>query len=94
MKIFSYYNIELQGKKVVVLGRSNIVGKPVVNLLINAGATVTSCNSQTPDISEFTKNADIIISATGQAGIISANIVRKDTVIIDVGFSLVDGKIT
>ena len=94
MKIFSYYNIELLGKKVVVLWRSNIVGKPVVNLLIHAGATVSNCNSHTPNIAEYTKNADIVISATGQAGIISAEMVQKDAVIIDVGFSLIDGKIT
>ncbi|MDA9129131.1 bifunctional 5,10-methylenetetrahydrofolate dehydrogenase/5,10-methenyltetrahydrofolate cyclohydrolase [Candidatus Gracilibacteria bacterium] len=93
MKIFSYYDIELLGKKVVVLGRSNIVGKPMVNLLINAGATVTNCNSHTQNISEFTKDADIIISATGQSGIITADIVKKDAVIIDVGFSVIDGKL-
>lgn len=93
MKIFSYYNIELSGKKVVVLWRSNIVGKPVMNMLVNSGATVSSCNSQTPNISEYTKNADIIISATGQAGIISANMVHKNAVIIDVGFSVLNEKL-
>lgn len=64
MKIFEYYDIQLSGKKVVILGQSNIVGKPMALMCINAGATVTSCNHKTPDISLYTQEADIIISAT------------------------------
>ncbi len=94
MKIFSYYNIDLRWKKVVILGQSNIVGKPMALMCINAGATVSSCNHSTPDISLFTREADIIISATGQARLIHAKIVKKDTIIIDVGFSIINGKIS
>ena len=66
MKIFEHYDISLSGKNVVVLGQSNIVGKPMAVLCISAGATLSSCNHLTADISVYTKGADIIISATGQ----------------------------
>lgn len=94
MEILKKYNIQLKGKKVVVIGRSNIVGKPVALLCINAGATVISCNSHTPDISHYTRDADIIISATGQAWIIKASMISPLCVVMDVWFSIVDGKIT
>ncbi len=93
MKLFQEYNISLSGKKVVVLGQSNIAWKPMAQMCINAWATVTSCNHLTPDISLFTKTADVIISATGVVWLITPEIVWKNCVIIDVGFSVVDGKI-
>ncbi len=93
IKICSYYDISLKWKQVVVIWRSNIVGKPLVNLLISTGATVINCNSKTPDISLYTKTADIVISAVGKPGLISPDIVKEDAVIIDVGFSIIDGKI-
>lgn len=93
MKIFEHYNISLSGKNVTVLGQSNIVGKPIAQLCINAWATVTSCNSKTKHLSEHTSHADIIISATWRAHLITPDMVRKDCIIIDVGFSVVDGKI-
>jgi methylenetetrahydrofolate dehydrogenase (NADP+)/methenyltetrahydrofolate cyclohydrolase len=93
MKIFEYYNIALSGKNIVVLGQSNIVGKPMAQMCINSGATVTSCNHLTPDITLYTQQADIIISATGHVGLITPSIVKSDTVIIDVWFSVIDGKI-
>ena len=93
MKILEYYDIPLRAKKVVVIGRSNIVGKPLTNLLIHSGATVTSCNSSTPDISEFTSHADIIISAVWKPNLIQKEMVSKHATIIDVGFSVLDGKI-
>lgn len=93
MEIFKEYNISVIWKKVVILGRSNIVGKPLALLCINAGATVISCNSHTPDVSLHTRTADIIICATGQPHILSADMISKNAVIIDVGFSVVDGKI-
>ena len=64
MKIFEYYDIPLSGKNIVVLGQSNIVGKPMAQMCITAGGSVSSCNHLTPDISLYTKNADIVISAT------------------------------
>lgn len=93
MKIFEHYNISLSGKNIVVLGQSNIVGKPMAQMCINSGATVTSCNNITPDISLYTRSADIIISATGHVDLITPDIVKPDAVIIDVWFSVVDGKI-
>jgi len=86
-------NIEIIWKQIVILWKSNIVWKPITMLLINAGATVISCNSKTPDISKYTKTADIIISATGIPWIISLKNIWKNTIIIDVGFWIVDNKI-
>lgn len=93
MKILESTGISLLGQNICIIGRSNIVGKPLSLLCINAGATVTSCNSQTKDISFFTKQADIVICATGKAGLLRANMVQKDSIVIDVGFSIIDGKI-
>lgn len=93
MKIFEYYNISLKGKSVCILGRSNIVGKPLAMMCINAGATVTSCNSSTKDITVFTQTADIVICATWQAHMLRKDMVWAQGVIIDVGFSVIDEKI-
>ncbi|MCD5380572.1 bifunctional 5,10-methylenetetrahydrofolate dehydrogenase/5,10-methenyltetrahydrofolate cyclohydrolase [Candidatus Gracilibacteria bacterium] len=83
----------LQGKEVVVIGKSNIVGKPLVAMLMNAGATVITCNSKTPDINKFTKSADIVICAAGVPGLLKLENISKDTIVIDVGFTIIDGKI-
>lgn len=93
MKIFEEYNISLAWKKVVILGRSNIVWKPLTLLCINAWATVVSCNSKTTNITDYTLDADIVVCATGQAHILKADMVTKETVIIDVGFSVIDNVI-
>ncbi|MCH8519068.1 bifunctional 5,10-methylenetetrahydrofolate dehydrogenase/5,10-methenyltetrahydrofolate cyclohydrolase [Candidatus Gracilibacteria bacterium] len=93
MKLLSHHNISLQGKKVTILGRSNIVGKPLAALCINAGATLTSCNSHTEDIFSYTRHADIVISAIGKAYFLKAEHVSPNAVLIDVGFSVVDGVI-
>ncbi len=90
MYLLDAYDISLSGKRVCILGQSNIVGKPMVNLCINAGATVSSCNSLTPDISEFTKDADIVISATGVPHLLQADMVSPACCIIDVGFRIQD----
>jgi methylenetetrahydrofolate dehydrogenase (NADP+)/methenyltetrahydrofolate cyclohydrolase len=93
MKMFEYYDISLPGKNIVILWQSNIVGKPMAQMCISEGATVTSCNHMTPDISIYTAQADIIISATGQVWLITPEIVNPKAVIIDIWFSVVDGKI-
>lgn len=93
MHIFSENNISLSGKIVCVIGRSNIVGKPVTNLLINAGATVISCNSKTPDLEAMTLQSDIIIAAAGVVHLVKDYMVKKDAIIIDVGFSVVDDQL-
>jgi methylenetetrahydrofolate dehydrogenase (NADP+)/methenyltetrahydrofolate cyclohydrolase len=86
--------IVLEGRHAVVVGRSNIVGKPVALLLISRGATVTVCNSRTPDLGGFTRQADILIVATGKAGLITRNMVKPGAAVIDVGINrLPSGKI-
>ena len=82
-----YNNIDFLGKECVVIGRSEIVGKPLVNLLISEGATVISCNSKTPDIKKFTQNADIIISAIGKSNYFDESYFGNDQVIVDVGIN-------
>lgn len=87
------YNIELEGKHVVVIGRSNLVGKPVAQMLLNRNATVTMCHSHTKNLSDITKTADIIVSAVGK-NIIGEKILKSDCVVVDVGiFKDVNGKI-
>lgn len=93
MQLLKRYNIDVAGKNAVVLGRSNMVGKPMAALLINANATVTVCHSKTKDLSSFTKNADILIVAIGRKHFVTADMVKKDAVVIDVGINRVDGKL-
>ncbi len=83
----------LSGKHAVVIGRSNIVGKPLMAMLVNAWATVTICNSKTPDISVFTKHADIVICATGVPGLLKLEHINDSTIVIDVWFTVTYGKI-
>ncbi|WP_321834309.1 bifunctional methylenetetrahydrofolate dehydrogenase/methenyltetrahydrofolate cyclohydrolase [Clostridium butyricum] len=87
-------NIDLNGKNVVVLGRSNIVGKPVAQLLLNENATVTICHSRTKDLKEVCKRADILVVAIGRPKFIDESYVNENAVVIDVGTSRFEGKIT
>lgn len=91
--LLNKYDIEIAGKNVVVVGRSNLVGKPISNLLLNKDATVTVCHSKTKDLAKFTLEADILIAATGIKHLITSSMIRKDAVIIDVGISKIDGKL-
>lgn len=94
MEFLEEYKIDVSGKNCVVLGRSNIVGKPMTMLLVKANATVTVCHSKTSDISEFTKKADLIVSAVGKPKLITADMVKEGAVIIDVAINrLENGKI-
>lgn len=94
IELLDYYKIDVQGKNCVVVGRSNIVGKPMAALLLERNATVTVCHSKTKDLASFTKNADIIVAAVGRAGFITADMVSEDAVVIDVGINrLSDGKL-
>lgn len=87
------YNIELNGKHVVVIGRSNLVGKPVAQMLLKRNATVTMCHSHTKNLSEITKTADIVVSAVGK-NVIGEKMLKSDCVVIDVGiFRDVEGKV-
>lgn len=90
MTMLSYYRIDVKWKNITVIGRSNIVWKPMTLMLINAGATVTSCNSSTRDISEITKKADIVVVAIGSPGFLTKEMVTKNTIVIDVGSTFVE----
>jgi methylenetetrahydrofolate dehydrogenase (NADP+)/methenyltetrahydrofolate cyclohydrolase len=92
MELLSSYNILLEWKNVVILWRSNIVWKPLCNLLINAGATVTCCNSKTKDVQYFSKNADVLISAVWKAELVWIKDIWKKTIIVDVGCNFKNGK--
>lgn len=87
IKLLKAYKIDLVGKNVLVIGRSNIVGKPVGTMLLNENATVTLAHSKTRDLKNIAKQADIIISATGCPKLIKADMVKKGAVVIDVGIS-------
>ncbi len=87
MKMLEEYKIELHGANVVILGRSNIVGKPLAQCLLNKDATVTICHSKTKNIEEITKQADILISAIGKPKFVTANMVKENAVVIDVGIN-------
>ena len=95
IKMFEEYKINLTGKDVVILGRSNIVGKPLIQCCLQKNATVTVCHSKTEDLKEHTKRADIIIAAIGQSKFVTADMVKEGVVIIDVGINRgEDGKLT
>ena len=94
MKMLEYENIEVNGKNAVVVGRSNIVGKPMVMLLLNADATVTVCHSKTKNLKEQCLKADILVSAIGKPKFITADLVKDGAVVIDVGMNRdSDGKL-
>ncbi len=85
MKLFEYYNIDLEGKKAVIIGRSNVVGKPMAECLLNKNATVTVCHSKTKNLKEELLQADIIIAAAGRKNIVTSDMVKDGAVVIDVG---------
>ncbi|ANU12951.1 bifunctional methylenetetrahydrofolate dehydrogenase/methenyltetrahydrofolate cyclohydrolase FolD [Planococcus halocryophilus] len=87
MELLAHYNIDPAGKHAVVIGRSNIVGKPIGQLLLQKDATVTYCHSKTKDLAEFTKQADILIAAVGRAKFIDHTFIKPGAVIIDVGMN-------
>lgn len=93
MRMFEEYNVDLSGKNAVVLGRSNIVGKPMALLLLQKNATVTVCHSKTKNLKEVCSSADIIVAAVGKPEFVTADMVKVGAVVIDVGINRVDGKI-
>ena len=92
MRIFSHYNIDLSGKDIVVIGRSNIVGRPMSILVSsnNANGTCTVCHSRTKNINDYSRNADIIISAIGVPNFLTSEMIKEDSIIIDVGINRID----
>lgn len=93
IELLNYYKIDIVWKNVVIIWRSNIVWKPIANLLINMQSTVTICNSKTKNIDFYTKNADIIITAMWSPKFLTIDKINKNSIIIDVWFSVIDGKI-
>ena len=87
------YDIEIAGKNAVIVGRSNIVGKPMAMLLLKENATVTICHSKTQNLKEICRRADILVAAIGKAGFITADMVKEGAVVVDVGINRVDGKL-
>lgn len=85
--LLEYYNIEIAGKNAVVIGRSNIVGKPIAHLLLKRDATVTICHSKTKNLADYTKNADILVVAIGKPKFITADMVKDGAVVVDVGIN-------
>ena len=92
MAILDHYHINPDGKKAVVIGRSNVIGKPVSLMLLKKNATVTICHSHTKDVVHITKDADILVAAVGYAGYVTADMVKEGAVVIDVGINRVNGK--
>lgn len=94
IKMLEEYNIQVEGKRAVIIGRSNIVGKPLIQCLLNKNATVTICHSRTKNIDEITKEADILIAALGKPKFVKENMVKENAVVIDVGINRnEDGKL-
>ncbi len=93
MELLKEYNVEIAGKNAVVVGRSNMVGKPIASLLLNENATVTICHSKTKNIENFTKNADILVVAVGRKNYITGDMIKNGAVVIDVGINRDGSKI-
>ena len=87
MRLLEYYNIDVCGKRCVVIGRSNIVGKPMAMLLLHSNATVTVCHSKTRDLAAICREADVIVAAVGRAGFVTADMVKEGATVIDVGMN-------
>ncbi|KDR94413.1 methylenetetrahydrofolate dehydrogenase (NADP+) / methenyltetrahydrofolate cyclohydrolase [Peptoclostridium litorale DSM 5388] len=93
IKLMEHENIEMAGKKAVIIGRSNIVGKPAAMLLLQKNATVTICHSRTKDLVKEASEADILVAAIGKPNFVTADMVKEGAVVIDVGINRVDGKL-
>ena len=93
MRLLEYYKVDLIGKRIVIVGRSELVGLPLFHLLLHKNATVTLCHSKTKDLKSYTSEADILIVAVGKKDLITKDMVKKDSIIIDVGINRVDGKL-
>jgi len=95
IKMFEEYDIDLTGKDVVIIGRSNIVGKPLIQCLLNKNATVTVCHSKTQNLKVHTKRADVVIAAIGKSKFVTEDMIKENAVVIDVGINRgEDGKLT
>ncbi|MCX7882561.1 MAG: bifunctional methylenetetrahydrofolate dehydrogenase/methenyltetrahydrofolate cyclohydrolase FolD [Brevinematales bacterium] len=94
MEMLTYYGIEVAGKRAVVVGRSNIVGKPMAALLLQANATVSLCHSRTKDVAEEVRRADIVVAAVGKPKMITKEMIKSGAVVIDVGINRIEDSTT
>lgn len=93
MEMIRRTGVDLRGKSAVVVGRSNIVGKPMAMLLLREDCTVTLCHSKTAELAEYTRRADVLVAAVGKPRFITADMVKEGAIVIDVGINRVDGKV-
>lgn len=94
MELLKYYNIDVAGKNVAIVGRSDLVGRPMAEVMINSDATVTLCHSKTKNLKDITKNADVLVVAVGKAKLITSDMVKDGVVVVDVGINrLEDGSL-
>ena len=93
MEILDYYGIDCKGKNAVVIGRSNIVGKPMAMLLLAADATVTICHSKTENLAEIARQADILVAAVGRPNFVTGEMIKPGAAVIDVGINRVNGEL-
>lgn len=93
MEILKYYEVKVEGKRVVIIGRSNVVGKPLAFLMLNKNATVTICHTRTANLEREVKNAEILVAAAGSAEFVKGEWIGKETVVLDVGINFKDGKL-
>ncbi len=93
MELLDYYNISIEGKDVVIIGRSISVGRPLALLFLKRNATVTICHSKTKDLSSYTKRAEILVSAVGKTGIVNGEMIKEGSILIDIGTNMVNGKL-
>src|SRR3972149_3321188 len=95
MEMFDYYYIDLSGKNVVIINRSNLIGKPLYHMLLEKNATVSTCHSKTKNLKEMCQSADIVISAVGDRSkcVLTPEMIKKDAIVIDVAISHHGGKL-
>lgn len=91
--MLDHYEINAEGKKAVVIGRSLVVGKPLAMMLLQRNATVTICHSRTRDLAEISSQADILVAAAGTPGLVGPDFVNENSIVLDVGINMVDGKL-
>jgi methylenetetrahydrofolate dehydrogenase (NADP+)/methenyltetrahydrofolate cyclohydrolase len=94
MELLRRYGVELKGRRAVVIGRSNITGKPIALLLLREHATVTICHSRTPDLAAVARTGEVLVAAVGRAGLVTAEMVAPGATVVDVGTNFVDGGLT
>jgi len=94
--MFDYYGIDLEGKNVVIINRSNLIGKPLYHMLLEKNATVITCHSKTKNLKEISQHADIVISGVGDRSkfVLTPDLIKEGAVVIDVAISRIDGKLT